>query len=289
MYLGHLRVERSLSAHTLDAYGRDLTDFLRHEASIGRLAPGDVTADDVAEYLASLAGGLAPRSRARRLSAIRGWGAFLEGESIIAGNPAANVPGPKVTNPLPKAWNRDLVERLVTFPDEGSLFGLRNRAMLEVLYAGGLRVSELLDLKLNQVNLPDSFLRVRGKGAKERLVPIGESAALTLSKWLAIGRARLAVRGSPPNVFLNRLGGRLSRQYFWRLIGQVAAEAGLPEVHPHVLRHCFATHLLEGGADLRAVQMMLGHESLGTTEIYLKVEPSRLGEVHRRFHPRGGG
>jgi integrase/recombinase XerD len=258
-------------------------------AGIG--APTGITTELIGSYLteATLSGTLSPRSRARRLSAIRGLGGFLVEEGLLATNPAAAVVGPKKSKTLPKAWSKDMVERLVTSPDVSTTLGLRDRAMLELLYAGGLRVSELLDLTIGRLRLDEGYARVLGKGSKERLVLVGEEAIEACAAWLARGRPELARPRSPANVFLNYRGGRMSRNYFWRRLGLIADEAGLPRLSPHVLRHSFATHLLAGGADLRAVQMMLGHESLATTEIYLKVEGSRLAEIHRRAHPRGGG
>ncbi|MDL2259412.1 tyrosine-type recombinase/integrase, partial [Deltaproteobacteria bacterium OttesenSCG-928-K17] len=164
--------------------------------------------------------------------------------------------------------------------------GLRNRSMFELMYSSGLRVSELLDLNLGQVNLEESFLRIRGKGNKERLAPMGEVAAELLSRYLKTARPQMVGAKSGAYVFLNKSGGRLSRQYFWRVLARYADELGLAGVTPHVLRHSFATHLVEGGADLRAVQMMLGHASLATTEIYIKVGADRLNKVHRQHHPR---
>ena len=290
MYLGHLRVERALSPLTLEAYGRDLDHFFGVVTAYGAAEPSMVTSDMVGAYLASLAGEgvLGPRSRARRLSAVKGFFGFLEIEGLIPANPAAVIVGPKKPKTLPKAWSKEMVEALVTAPDVSTALGLRDRAMLELAYAGGLRVSELLDLTIGRLRLDEGFARVLGKGSKERLVPVGEAAAQACAAWLARGRPLLATAKSPPNVFLNYLGGRMSRNYFWRRLGQIAAEAGLPELSPHVLRHSFATNLLEGGADLRAVQMMLGHESLATTEVYLKVEGSRLSDIHKRLHPRSG-
>jgi integrase/recombinase XerD len=198
------------------------------------------------------------------------------------------VPGPKLPASLPKALSPEEILTLVTFPDTSTALGLRNRTMFELLYAGGLRVSELLNLTLGQINLEDSFLRVTGKGSKDRLVPIGRTAAEFLGLYLTRSRPLLAAPQSDSAVFLNRSGTKMSRQFFWKLISGQARLAGLPPVSPHVLRHSFATHLVEGGADLRAVQMMLGHASVGTTEVYLKVSSKRLREVHQRFHPRSG-
>jgi integrase/recombinase XerD len=201
-------------------------------------------------------------------------------------NPAQPIEGPKKLRSLPKALGQEQVERLINTPDINTVFGLRNKTLLEVLYGGGLRISEALDLTISQVNLPDSFLRVKGKGSKERLTILGESANFFLSQWLSRGRPQLLGPKSGAYVFLNRNGSKLSRQYFWRLMRDLALSAGLEPISPHVLRHSFATHLLAGGADLRAVQTLLGHESLMTTEIYLKVEGERLKRVHDNFHPR---
>jgi integrase/recombinase XerD len=284
-------VERALSPRTLEAYGRDLSHFLEAAAGEGAARPSEVTTAMVGDYLAALAGegGLGPRSRARRLSAIRGWCGFLEDEGLIRANPAAVIVGPKKPRSIPKAWSREMVERLLSAPDLETPLGLRDRAMLETLYAGGLRVSELLDLTIGRLNMADGFARIMGKGSKERLVPLGEAALAAAAEYLAKGRPLIATAQSPSNVFLNYRGRRMSRNYFWRRLREMASGAGLPPLSPHVLRHSFATHLLEGGADLRAVQMMLGHESLGTTEIYLKVDVSRAAELHRRHHPRSGG
>ena len=286
LYLGHLRVERQLSGHTLDAYGRDLTAFLRWLEKGGVRDLAGVDRGRLTAYFLELAGRLAPRSRARVLSAIRAFFRFLEAEKIMDRNPAHNFDGPRPPRSLPKALGPVEVRRLVEAPDPEGLLGLRDRAMFELLYGSGLRVSELLDLTLGQVNLPEAFIKVRGKGGKERLVPLGEVSAGFLARYLKEGRPRLTSPTSRNQVFLNHRGGRLSRQYFWRLLGRYAGSLGLKKVTPHVLRHSFATHLVEGGADLRAVQMMLGHSSLVTTEIYIKVGPERLSQVHDSHHPR---
>ncbi|MDR1085316.1 MAG: tyrosine recombinase XerD [Deltaproteobacteria bacterium] len=289
-YLGHLRVERGLSEHTLAAYGRDVRGFLNYLGRLGLAGPEDILKEHVTDYLAELSAGkgLCSRSRSRHLSAVRGFLQFLTQENEIKANPAFRIPGPKQPKPLPKALSEEEILTLVTSPDIGTPLGLRNRAMFELLYAGGLRVSELLGLKLSQINLPEAFLRVFGKGAKERLTPIGQTAVEFLSLYLAKARPLLAKPATDSTVFLNKFGAGMSRQYFWELISREAASAGLPPVSPHVLRHSFATHLVEGGADLRAVQMMLGHQSLATTEVYLKVSAKRLREVHDRHHPRSG-
>ena len=288
LYLGHIHVERQLSGHTLAAYGRDLSAFLGWLEKRGVRDFAGVSRGRLTAYFLDLSSRLAPRSRARALSAIRAFFRFLEAEKILDQNPAHNFDGPSTPRSLPKALGPEEIRRLVEAPDPENLLGLRDRAMFELMYGSGLRVSELLSVTLSQVNLPEAFLKVRGKGNKERLVPLGEVSAGFLARYLKEGRPRLAGPASRSRVFLNHRGGSLSRQYFWRLLGRYARELGLRGVSPHVLRHSFATHLVEGGADLRAVQMMLGHSSLVTTEIYIKVGPERLSQAHRNHHPRSG-
>ncbi len=288
LYLGHLRVERNLSGHTLLAYGRDLSAFLAWLTARGATRWEQVDRGRLMGYFLELSDRLSPRSRARSLSAIRAFFRFLEEERIVDHNPAHNFESPKLPRTLPKALGPEDILRLVTAPETDTPLGLRNRTMFELMYSSGLRVSELLDLTLARVNLEEAFLRVRGKGDKERLVPMGEVAANLLTRYLREARPRLAGPKSGALLFLNHRGGRLSRQYFWRVLGEYAGLLGLRGVTPHVLRHSFATHLVEGGADLRAVQMMLGHASLATTEIYIKVGAERLGRVHRQYHPRAG-
>ena len=286
LYLGHLKVERNLSGNTLQAYGRDLSAFLGWLELKGINRWERIDRNCLTRYMLEISERLSPRSRARCLSAVRAFFRFLEEEKIVGHNPAHNFESPKLPASLPKALAPEDIFRLVAAPETDTPLGLRNRTMFELMYSAGLRVSELLDLTLGQVNLDESFLRVRGKGDKERLAPMGEVAAGLLSRYLKDGRPHLAGPKSGSIVFLNHRGGRLSRQYFWRVLGRYADELGLTGVTPHVLRHSFATHLVEGGADLRAVQMMLGHASLATTEIYIKVGAERLSRVHREYHPR---
>ncbi|MDL2226284.1 site-specific tyrosine recombinase XerD [Deltaproteobacteria bacterium OttesenSCG-928-M10] len=286
LYLGHLSVERNLSPNTVMAYGRDLSAFMDWLRRQGVLSWGQVDRGRLMAYMLELSESLSPRSRARTLSAIRAFYKFLEDEKLTDHNPAHNFETPRLPKALPKALGPEDMARLVSAPETDSPLGLRNRCMFELMYSSGLRVSELLDLTLAQVNVEESFLRVRGKGSKERLAPMGEVAAGLMIRYLKEARPRLVKAKSGSQVFLNKSGGRLSRQYFWRVLGQYAAILGLQGVTPHVLRHSFATHLVDGGADLRAVQMMLGHASLATTEIYIKVGTERLGRVHRQYHPR---
>lgn len=286
LFLGHIGVERNLSGNTVSAYGRDLSAFLDWLDKGGVKNWDKIDRNRIMAYFLEQSARLSPRSRARALSAIKSFFRFLEEEKIIDVNPAHNFESPKLPKTLPKALGPEEIRLLVTAPKTDSPLELRNRAMFELMYSAGLRVSELLDLNLGQVRLEDSFLMVVGKGGKERLAPMGEVAASLLGRYLKTGRPKLAKPRSASFVFLNKSGGRLSRQYFWRVLARYADELGLEGVTPHVLRHSFATHLVEGGADLRAVQMMLGHSSLGTTEIYIKVGAGRLSRVHKEFHPR---
>jgi integrase/recombinase XerD len=289
MYLGHLRVERGLSGNTVEAYGRDLADLRAYFAGKGLEGPARAGRGDIQGFVLHLAGkGIGPRSRARKLSAVKGFFAFLEEEGLAAADCASGVEGPKLPRPLPKALTREEAERLVVSPDLSRPGGLRNRAMFELLYAGGLRVSELSGLTLGQLNLPESYLRVRGKGSKDRLVPLGDEAASWIRRYLAEERPSQDRAGNAGALFLSARGRALSRQYVWKLITQHAALAGIRHASPHVLRHSFATHLVDGGADLRAVQAMMGHAGLGSTEIYLKTTDARLKSVHTRRHPRSG-
>ena len=287
LYLGHLSVERNLSPNTIMAYGRDLSAFLNWLNQEGAgISLAAVDRSCLMTYMLEKAETLSPRSRARILSAIRAFYKFLEEEKLTDHNPAHNFETPRLPQALPKALEPEDMARLVSAPETDSQLGLRNRTMFELMYSAGLRVSELLDLTLAQINIEESFLRVRGKGSKERLSPMGEVAAGFMARYLKEARPHLAGAKSGSYVFLNKSGGRLSRQYFWRVLGEYAKQQGLNGVTPHVLRHSFATHLVDGGADLRAVQMMLGHASLATTEIYIKVGTERLSRVHQQYHPR---
>jgi integrase/recombinase XerD len=287
LYLGHLRVERGLSPNTVDSYAFDLRDLFAFLDSLGVDGPEGTRRGHLMEYLLKLMElELSPRTRARRLSAIKGFFLFLDGENLIKGSPANGLETPKLPKTIAKALSREDVLRLISAPKPINPIGMRNRAMFELMYAGGLRVSELMDLCLGDLKLNESYLRVRGKGSKERLVPIGDAAAHYVELYLKSGRPSLISEKTSSYLFLNAKGQRMSRQYFWRLVAKEAALLGLPKVSPHALRHSFATHLVEGGADLRAVQMMLGHSDLSTTEKYLKTGVERLKNVHQKYHPR---
>jgi integrase/recombinase XerD len=287
LYLDHLKVERHLSPHTLDGYGRDLARLRRFLIDRGRAGPGDVTPLDVADHLVALARGkLAARSRARALVAIRGMFRHLVGERLLERDPTETIDAPRLGRRLPDVLAPEEVERLLAAPPLDTPRGLRDAAMLETLYATGLRVSELVALAADEVSLDAGYLRTIGKGRKQRLVPLGDVAIERLRAYLP-ERARFHPRPSEPALFVTHRGRRMTRQGFWKLLGSYARAAGIRQrISPHKLRHSFATHLLERGADLRAVQAMLGHADISTTQIYTHVSRARLLEIYRKHHPR---
>lgn len=287
-YLTYALTERGLSRHTVDAYARDLDDFVRFAARRGVTAPAAMHRATITLYLLALRRrGLAPASVARRLAAIRGWTAFMLREEIIADDPAHDLRPARLPRRLPGTLTVDEVERLLAQPHGSHPRALRDRAILELLYAAGLRVSELVALDVGDVHLAMEYVRCLGKGSKERIVPIGTPAVRAVQLYLAAARQALAGGRARAALFLNRRGERLSRQSVWMLLRAHAAAAGIRRpLGPHTLRHSFATHLLDGGADLRAVQEMLGHASVATTQMYTHLTRSRLRDVYRRAHPR---
>lgn len=287
-YLRHLTAERGLSTHTVAAYGRDcgaLVDFLE-DAGIDAVTA--VLSGHLVGCLEALqARGVSARSRARALAAFRGWFAFLVREGVLARDPSREIRRPRLGRPLPKSMSPADVRDLLATAGEGALFE-RDVAMIELMYATGLRVSEIVTLKTNQLNLEAGFVTVMGKGRKERVVPVGTCARDRVVAYLRDARPQILGRRLSPYLFVTRAGRAMTRQGFWRLLRQRALRSELRRrISPHTLRHAFATHLVDGGADLRAVQMMLGHADIGTTEIYTHVARDRLREVHRKFHPRG--
>jgi integrase/recombinase XerD len=288
-FLNYLLVEKGLSRATLESYSRDLLRYVEFLDQNGR---GAVSAEDtplLLKHLISLRHeGLGARSRARHLVSLRGFYRFLVQEKILALDPAKLVDIPKTSSKLPDVLRVDEVHRLLNAPDTRTHQGIRDAAMLEVLYAAGLRVSELIHLKIQDVHLDAGFVRVFGKGSKERIVPIGQYACEKVLFYLDHARSRLVKDRPSPYLFIARAGRPMTRQGFWKRLHQYAGIAGLlKKVTPHSLRHSFASHLLEGGADLRAVQVMLGHADISTTQIYTHVAKDRLKELHRKFHPRG--
>ncbi|MFT3887139.1 MAG: site-specific tyrosine recombinase XerD [Arachnia sp.] len=292
-YLAHIRAERGLSANTVAAYRRDLgryQDFLARRR-IDEL--GEVTAVEISEFVRELASSQAASSVARHVVSVRTLHAFAAEEGLAPGNPAAEISPPKIPQRLPKALSVDEVTRILEAPDRRDPVGLRDAALLELLYATGARVSEICGLDVDEMRLaldnPDAGLRLRGKGGKERVVPLGSYAARAVDDYLVRSRPALAEGRARVDhaLLLNHLGRRLSRQSAWAVIRGAAAAAGVTtDVSPHSLRHSFATHLLEGGADLRVVQELLGHASVATTQIYTLVTIEHLREVHAAAHPR---
>lgn len=286
-YLNTLSVERGLSANTIEAYSADLIDFLGFLRETGIRDWKDVQRDHILEYIERLGNGLSSRSKARRLSAIRSFFKHLVRGSVLSENPASRVLSPKIAPPLPKCLAEPEIEALLNGPDSCTPLGQRDKAMLELMYATGMRVSELVDLELGQVRLDAGYLIVHGKGNKERLVPMGEIAAEALRVYLQDGRLLLAGPGRHETVFLNHRARKLTRQGVWKIIKGYALKTGIhKDLTPHMLRHSFATHLLEHGADLRSLQTMLGHSDISTTQIYTHVARTRLKEIHEKHHPR---
>ena len=288
-YLNYLRVEKGLAAQTIEAYSRDLTrylDFLhRNEAHV--IAQTD--ASMILRHLIELRSqGLGPRSRARHLVALRGFYRFCFQERILSEDPSRMVDLPKIGFKLPDVLSVEEIHLLLQSPDPSSLQGIRDAAMLELLYAAGLRVSELIGVRVPDVNLEAGFVRVTGKGSKQRLVPIGQYAREKTLIYLQNARSRLLHGQSSVYMFIGRQGKPLTRQGFWKLLKRYGRRTGIEKrLTPHSFRHSFATHLLEGGADLRAVQIMLGHVDISTTQIYTHVANDQLKQTHRKFHPRG--
>lgn len=294
-WLTQLDVERGVSAHTLSAYTRDSHRYLDHLAEHGVTTPGEVTEAHVAGFLAALRTGdedhppLAASSAARTLVAVRGLHKFLVLEGETAHDPAGEVAPPTPPSRLPKAISIDEVARLLDAAGVGDgPLPLRDRALLELLYGTGARISEAVGLDIDDVDLEEGAARLLGKGGKQRVVPIGSFAREAVQAWLVRGRPHLAAKGKAgPALFLNQRGARLSRQSAWAVITAAADRADLSgHVSPHTLRHSFATHLLEGGADVRVVQELLGHASVTTTQIYTMVTVQQLREVYAQSHPR---
>ncbi len=289
LFLNYLTVERGLARNTLEAYGRDLARYLDFLEKNHLTTPDAITPPLVLRFLARLReDGLAPRSRARALVALRSFHKFLLSEGHAARNPTALVEAPKSLNRLPHSLSPADVDRLLAAPRGEEPLALRDRAMLEVLYATGLRVTELVTLKLADLQLDVGYLRAFGKRSKQRIVPLGEIAMAELEHYLKGARPLLDRGEGGAVLFLSRTGEGLTRQGFWKIIKRRAREAGIgKEISPHTLRHSFATHLLENGADLRAVQTMLGHADISTTQIYTHVTRERLRRLHEQHHPRG--
>jgi integrase/recombinase XerD len=286
-FLDHLRVERRLADHTLESYARDLRALAAYSAAQG-CTPEALDREALEAFVRQqMTRGLSPRSVARSVAAIRGFYRFLVLDRHRDHSPADDLRPPRAWPALPKFLTFDEVDTLIAQPDVATPIGLRDRAMIELLYATGLRVSELIGLRAADLHHDEQYLKCMGKGSKERLVPMGDQASDWVQRYYRTARPQLLKRRSSPRLFVNARGGSLSRVGFWKVLKQYGRRANLPRsLSPHVVRHSFATHLLERGADLRAIQMMLGHADLSTTQIYTHVLEARLRSVYERFHPR---
>lgn len=287
-FLTYLTAVKGLSKNTLESYGRDilkLAVFLEGK-DITRI--DQVGYKHILDFLTYLKEqGLNTRSTSRTLISVRQFFKFLLAEKFIESDPTFLIRTPKIKRGLPETLSLEDVEKLLSSPDESSPEGIRDKSMLEVLYATGIRVSELVELGLNDVNFELGYIIAYGKGSKQRIVPIGEKAKIKLREYLDTSRPRLLKSRTSPHLFVTRLGRKMTRQGFWKIIKAYSRKSGLTKkISPHTLRHSFATHLLERGADLRAIQVMLGHSDISTTQIYTHVERERLKEVHKKYHPR---
>ena len=288
-FLHYLVVEKGLSKNTIEAYGHGLTRFVDHLRGKRIQDIREVGKFDVQGFLLALKKKkLGAKSIVRNLSAVRSFFRFLIQEGILEANPLENLESPKVARTLPEILSLKEIEQILEQPDVQTPLGVRDRAMLEMLYATGMRVSELTHLPTHQVSLEGGYVLLYGKGSKERIVPLGSEAMKWVALYLKAGRGILSKGKDSPILFINRSGKGMSRQRFWKSLKHYAQRAGLHKrITPHLLRHSFASHLLEGGADLRSVQMMLGHVDISTTQIYTHVTGERLKQVHKRYHPRG--
>ena len=288
-FLHYLVVEKGLSKNTIEAYSHGLGRFLNHLREKGVQEIRDVGKFHVRGFLLMLRKrNLSTKTIVRNLVAVRTFFRFLIQEGILESNPIEELESPKVAKTLPEILTLREIEQLLEQPNLQTSLGIRDRAMLEILYATGMRVSELTHLPIHQVNLEGGYVLLYGKGSKERIVPLGSEAMKWITLYLKTARGKLAKGKESPMLFINRSGKGMSRQRFWKSLKDYARRAGLRKrITPHLLRHSFASHLLEGGADLRSVQMMLGHVDISTTQIYTHVTGERLKKVHQRYHPRG--
>jgi integrase/recombinase XerD len=288
-FINQLKVERGLAANTVLAYSSDLINFYDFLKKI-RVSPLQVTQKELLAFMDDKKSQLSSRSLTRTIVAVRMFYRFLVSEGKITVNPARLLGMPKMYQYLPEVLNRDEVEALLSQPNTDTALGKRDKAIFELLYATGLRVTELVGLKINNINMEAGFVRTIGKGSKERIIPMGSKAVNAVKDYLMNGRSSLfGIKGvkRSPYLFLNNRGHPITRQGLWKILKSCALKAGVTKsVTPHMLRHSFATHLLEGGADLRSVQIMLGHSDISTTQIYTHVARERLKEIHEKYHPR---
>ena len=289
-YLTILKLEKNLSDNTTSSYKNDLTSFFKFLSGYKITDPSEIKTDHIRKFFNSLKDiGLTSSSAARYFSSLKGFFSYLFKNNYITMNPMEKLSAPKLSKNLPSVLTIEEVDKILSKPDTNDKFGLRDKSLLEVFYACGLRVSELINLKLSFLYFNEEIIRVFGKGSKERLVPIGQSAIKWTETYIKFSRP-LLVKGikSENYLYLNSRGSKLSRMGIWKIVDKYSKEAGITkEVHPHTFRHSFATHLLEGGADLRAVQEMLGHADISTTQIYTHIDREYIKQEHKQFHPRG--
>jgi len=287
-YLDYLAVEKGLSRNSLEAYSRDLIDFINFfdEKEIRDIRT--ITAGNMRTYISALRKkNLSTKSIVRKLASMKGFFKFLQVKGDIEENPVLAIESPKIWKKLPQTLSVSEVNSLLSQVDTGTPRGLRDQAMLETLYGTGLRVSELIELTINNINSEVGFLRCFGKGSKERIVPLGEIALNCINSYLEKGRPSFLKKSDSTYLFITRLGGKMTRQGFWKIIKKYARLAGIKKpISPHTLRHSFASHLLEGGADLRSVQALLGHADISTTQIYTHLTTEKIREIYRKHHPR---
>jgi len=289
-YLASLKLERNLSENTIASYKNDLSSLVNFLTDSGINDPSEITSQRLNDFFGLLTKlGLSSRSSARYYSSIKGFFGYLFSSSYLERNPMEKISAPKVSKSLPNVLNINEIEGILSEPDVAKKLGLRDKALLETFYACGLRVSELINLKISDLFLNEEMIRVFGKGSKQRFIPIGSSAIKWIEEYLKSSRPLLEKKAKSQHIlFLNNRGTKLSRMGIWKIVKNYATLAGIKkEVHPHTFRHSFATHLLEGGADLRAVQEMLGHVDISTTQIYTHIDREYIKQVHRDFHPRG--
>jgi integrase/recombinase XerD len=287
-FIYYLAVEKGLAKNTLESYERDLKGFLLYlqKEAVGSVE--EIKRSHILGYMAHLRSkGLAASTVSRSLASIRSFFHFLMKERYVQENPANDMESPKQEKKLPKVMSMNEIDFLLKQPDEAKTSGIRDKAMLELLYATGIRVTELIDLCINDVNTESGYIRCLGKGSKERIVPIGTLAIQKVKEYISNGRPKMVKELKEQALFVNQHGHRLTRQGFWKILKKYARQAGInKEITPHTLRHSFATHLLENGADLRSVQEMLGHADISTTQIYTQVSKRKLRDVYERSHPR---
>ncbi len=287
VYLDYLRVEKGLSPNSVNSYKLDLVKYLAFLKRKGISVPNKISRKDIMDFLFSLRESLSVNSIARALSSIKSFHKFLLRERLSSSDPSSLIEAPKLSKKIPDVLSFQEVIRLLKTPNYRSVHGARDKAIMELMYAAGLRVSEVSDLKLADVNLDVGFLKCKGKSSKERILPLGKSAEKFIRRYIEQSRPKLLGGKASANLFVAQGGRRLSRQSIWKMIRRVARKVRIHKhISPHTLRHSFATHLLEGGADLRSVQELLGHASIITTQIYTHVNRARLKDVHNTYHPR---